>query len=483
MVAPWVQNEMATVDLKDKRCNKRLMRVVSDLGARCTASIPAACGGYAEMTAAYRLFDNEKVTYENVLAPHFERTRQRIADPPVVLLVQDTSEIDVTRPYQPVAGAGPLDGSGRRGAFLHVREAFTLDGTPLGAVWSHQWGRDEPEESETPDSDARTPRSRKTIPIEPKESHRWLEGLRQARAVAQAVPGVPCVCVADSEADIYELFDEPRGDRNPVHLLIRAGQDRAWMPESDGPAQQIRDAVLASPVLFTPPISVRGRKAKVACETRARRQPRENRQTEVEVRATSVTLRPPWRPDRTLSPVPVNVVLVRELNPPADDEPVEWLLVTTLPIEDVEPVRQIIQYYTVRWMIEVLFRTLKSGCRVEARRFEHLDRLLPCLAVYWIVAWRTLFACRLARRCPDIDCEAVFEPSEWQSVWTTVRRQPLPPTPPRLHDMVRLVAQLGGYVNRPNRRDPPGPQTLWIGLQRMRDLAWAWDAFGPGANP
>ncbi len=184
-----------------------------------------------------------------------------------------------------------------------------------------------------------------------------------------------------------------------------------------------------------------------------------------------------------MSPVTVNVVLVRELNPPADDEPVEWLLVTTLGIEDVEQVRLIIQYYTVRWMIEVLFRTLKSGCRVEARRFEHVDRLLPCLAVYLIVAWRTLFACRLARSCPDIDCEAVFEPSEWQSVWTTVRRQPLPSSPPCLNDMVRLVAQLGGYVNRPNRSDPPGPPTLWIGLQRTRDLAWAWDTFGPGANP
>lgn len=86
MIAQWVQDEMATVELNDKRLNKRLRQVVSDLGARCTASIPAACGGYAEMTAAYRLFDNDKVTYEKVLAPHVERTRQRIAEQPVALL-------------------------------------------------------------------------------------------------------------------------------------------------------------------------------------------------------------------------------------------------------------------------------------------------------------------------------------------------------------------------------------------------------------
>ena len=201
------------------------------------------------------------------------------------------------------------------------------------------------------------------------------------------------------------------------------------------------------------------------------------------MRAAPVTLRPPWRPDRVLSPVTVNVVLVREIDPPEDDAAVEWILVTTLSIGDVEQVRQVIQYYTVRWMIEVLFRTLKSGCRVEQRRFQHIDRLLPCLAVYLIVAWRTLFACRLARSCPDIDCEAVFEPSEWQSVWTAVHRQAPPQTPPRLEAIVRLIAQLGGYVNRPNRRDPPGPQTIWVGLQRMHDLAWAWDSFGPGADP
>jgi hypothetical protein len=129
-----------------------------------------------------------------------------------------------------------------------------------------------------------------------------------------------------------------------------------------------------------------------------------------------------------------------------------------------------------------LFRTLKSGCRVEERRFEQVDRVLVCLAVYLIVAWRTLYVCRLGRGFPDLDCEAVFEPSEWQSVWVAVVRQKPPRKPPRLGEMIRVIAQLGGYVNRPNRDDPPGPQTVWIGLQRMHDLAWAWDTFGPGAR-
>src|SRR5207249_905331 len=143
-------------------------------------------------------------------------------------------------------------------------------------------------------------------------------------------------------------------------------------------------------------------------------------------RATSVTLRPPARPDRVLPPVTVNVVLVREANPPAGEPAVEWLLVTTLPINDAEQVRQIVQYYCVRWMIEVFFRVYKSGCRVEERLFEVLDRHLACAAVYLIVAWRTLFVCRIGRSLPDVDCEAIFEPAEWKSVWMTIHRKAPP---------------------------------------------------------
>jgi hypothetical protein len=134
----------------------------------------------------------------------------------------------------------------------------------------------------------------------------------------------------------------------------------------------------------------------------------------------------------------------------------------------------------VRWNIEILFRTLKSGCRIERRRFEDIDRVLPCLALYLIVSWRTMFVCRLGRECPDLDCEAVFEPSEWKAVWVAVHKKKPPKQAPRLATIVHLIAQLGGYVERP--KNEPGVQTIWIGLQRMYDLAWAWDSFGPGAS-
>ncbi len=478
MRAPWVVDEMKTVRLNDKRLNERLVEVLSQLAARPTASIPAACGGRAEMVAAYRFCANEKTSFEAVLQPHRDATRQRVAAERVVILPQDTTEIEVTRPEQEVRGAGPLDGDARRGALLHALHAFTPDGTPLGTVHATSWVRDE-----EPVSAGLSRAERAATPIEEKESHRWVVTLQQAREEAERCPATQFVCVADSEADIYELLVEATREPGHIDWIVRACQNRALLGESGAIAGEnyIRECVLKQPVLLAKTIPIRGRKAKVACETRGRRQPRESRNAEVVVRACRITLRPPWRSDRKLPPVTVNVVLVSEVNPPPGDEPVEWLLLTNLPIDTIEQVLQILQYYSVRWMIEIFFRVLKSGCRVESRRFASMDRLSTCLAIYMIVAWRTLYVCRLGRSCPDISCEAIFEPAEWKSAWKVVRREDPPDEPPPLGIFVRMVAQLGGYVNR-KRDDPPGPQTVWIGLQRVHDFATCWQLFGPDAQ-
>jgi len=141
MIAPWVVAEMQTADFHDKRLNERLKIVLSQLSSRPTASIPSACGGHAEMSAAYRFFATEKATFERVLGPHLESSRHRIESQPVVILAQDTTEVDLTRPEQLVLGAGPLDGHTRVGALLHLLHAFTPDGTPLGTAHAMPWAR------------------------------------------------------------------------------------------------------------------------------------------------------------------------------------------------------------------------------------------------------------------------------------------------------------------------------------------------------
>ena len=478
MVAAWAEQEMKSVDLGDERLDARIAIVLSDLGNHPNESIPAACKGRAEMQAAYRFFDNDKVSFEKVLAPHIRQSLQRMAGHETVLLVQDSSEIDLTRPEQAVAGAGRLDQS-RQGIVVHPLHGFTPDGTPLGTAWAQCLNRTEEKIQETP---AQRIQRLKHTPIREKESMRWLEGLRQSQAIARQFPQTQFICVGDSESDIYELFSEPRGEPDGLGAdwLVRACQDRALDLKMHKEQRRLLDEVSATAVLYEVELLIRGRQAKVAADRSQRHQPRQPRQAKVQVRAAKVTLRPPWRSDGKLPAVTVNVVLVQESNPPAGEPPVQWILLTTLPIGTLEEVRRIVEYYCVRWNIEILFRTLKSGCRIEQRRFEHVDRIYRCLALYLIVAWRTMFVCRMGRECPDADCEILFEPSEWKAVWTAVHRKKPPKKRPRLGEMVHLIAQLGGYVERP--QSEPGAQTLWIGLQRMYDLAWAWDAFGPGTK-
>jgi hypothetical protein len=479
MLAPWAVEEMKTADLPDKRLNERLAAVLSQLAAQPTASIPAACGGYAEMTAAYRLFENERLCFEDVLQPHIDATRLRVAEQPLVIVAHDTTELDLTRPQQQVAGAGPMDGSKRRGAFLHPLHAFTPDGVPLGTVAAHIWTR--PDEPHLTSAERRA--RRMALPIEQKESHRWIDMLRRAQELAAEVPGTRFVCVADSEADIYEYLAAAQTEPRHTDWIVRAASDRVLQgdeEEEDESVAHLRTEVMNSEVLFTKTIKVRAREPKVACNNRGRCQARAAREAEMEVRATRVTLHPPHRRDRELLPLAVNVVLVREIAPPPGEDPIEWILLTSLPIATVEEVAGVIQYYCVRWMMEIFFRTLKSGCRVEERRFETIDRLYLCLAIYLIVTWRTLFVCRLGRSLPEVSCEVVFEPAEWKSAWRVVRRSSPPARPPKLAEMVRMVAQLGGYVNRP-RKDEPGPQTVWLGLQRLHDITLCWRTFGPEA--
>ncbi len=475
-MAESLADEVRNAQFGDQRLGKRLGIIADRLAAKPNMSIPAAMNGRAEMEAAYRFFDNSKVTPEAILKPHVAATYQRVQQNDVVLLVQDTTELDLTRPEQQVSGAGPIECESRRGAFHHPLVAFDTNGLPLGTVWSKSWTREQIQTELTAEEKRKL---RREAPIEEKESIRWLEGVRAAREVAERSPQTKCVCVADSEADIYELLAEPRTTQHEgeLHLLLRGCQKRAL----SGHQGCMIEAVRATSCLMMYSLDVSRRKPKTSVETRKRRTQRDARIAEVEVRATTITLRPPPRPDRKLPEVTINIVLVEEPNPPDGQTPIQWMLITTLPIETTEQVKEIVAYYCVRWQIEVYFRTLKSGCRIESRYFERLGRLLNCVAVYSIVAWKVLYLCRLSRECPDLDCEVVFAPSEWKSVYMAVRNAKPPAKPPTLNEITRMVASLGGYVIRKSTH--PGTQTLWFGLKRLHDLSTAWKSFGPDSEP
>ena len=483
MISSWVMDELRDVDLIDKRLEQRFRKLLDRLSKASTASIPAACQGRAEMVAAYRFFDNADVQFENILAPHIESSHRRVADQSVVLLVQDTTELDLTRPHSKVEGTGPLQHGKRNGALLHLLHAFTTDGTPLGTMSAEAWAREVKEESQRlkRGSSAKRVQCART-PFAEKETYRWLTTAEHCSEIKSHSPDTQLIMLADRECDITEVIDYCRCQNN-FDWIIRSDGTRILNKQNKSETSvRLHDTLRAKRPLFTRQLDIRERHSwgnSDSLKHRPGKADRRSRSLMVSVHVGEVSVNDP-RPGRN-DGVPVRAVLVRELNPTQQDQPLEWLLLTSLPITSAEDVRQVIEYYLQRWMIELFFRVLKSGCRIESRRFEHLDRFLPALSLYLIVAWRSLYVCRMSRAHTEASCEVLYTKAEWQSVWMIVNRVAIPKHPPRLMEMTRLMAQRGGYVNRKNS-GPPGPQTVWLGLQQMHTITECWLAFGPGAN-
>ena len=465
----WIAMETNDADFGDERLDARYRMVLDQLSDKPSLSIPAACGGNAETQAAYRFFANEKATPAKVLQPHRNATMERVRAEAVVIAAQDTTEVNLTRKEEKVGG--PLNDDQHWGLYDHPLLVMTPERVPLGIVYAKMWSRD-PAEFVKSSQERRQERRKK--PFEEKESHRWLEGYEAACQVAAEAPNTKVVCVSDSEGDIYEcILAGAAGEGRRAEWIVRGCQDRSLLEED----KNLLQLLACRAPLGTMTVWVSQREATTG-DDRKRRQPRESRTADVTVRSVRTLLNPPDRPGKKLPPVYVNAILVREENPPAGEEPIEWLLLTSLPIETFEACCTAVGYYCCRWEIEVYFRVLKSGCKIEELQFEHADRMQVCLAMYMIVAWRVLYVLMLGRKCPELSCEAVFEEAEWKAVYVIAKRTPAPKKPPTLGAMIPMIAGMGGYLGRKGD-GPPGPQTMWIGMQRMRDFATAWTAFGP----
>jgi hypothetical protein len=454
---PWVCEEVAGADFGDERLNKRMAKVLDRVASRPTVSIPAACRGWAETQAAYRFFDHEQVTEHTVLAPHRQATIDRIRQQLIALLIQDTSELDWTSKRDIIRGLGPLNDESRQGVLAHPTLVVTPERLCLGVIDADLWVRDGLGQRE----------ERKNKAFVDKESVHWLTGYQTACQVAEQAPDTEVISVADREGDIFEVFAAaaPEEGQRKAGFIIRAQHNRAVTVEDQTGA--LWDKLAASTVLGHLVVKIPGSAKRKA------------RHAHLTVQASVVQPRIPYRPEGKLPPVKFNVVLVREVNPPEGEEAIEWMLLTSLPASTFAEASRVVQYYCCRWMIEIFFRVLKTGCKVEHRQLESTTRLRPCIALLMIVAWRILYVTWMGRTYPNLSCETVFTPEEWKSVWTVVEGKPIPTTPPTLSEFIAMVASLGGHLGRESDGDP-GTQTIWIGMQRLHDFARAWLAFGPG---
>lgn len=431
----WAQQEFGALKLGDARRTHRLIKLVDDLSAQPTGSIPLASGGWAETKAAYRLLDNPALDWREVLEVHTEQTLKRAQGQPVVLCLQDTTELDFTT--QPgIAGLGRLSYEAQHGMYVHPTLLVTPAGVALGVVDAWMWAR-EP----------------KGVP-QVKESVRWIEGYGNVADLAARMPGTRLVYVADREGDIRELMDVAARREHPADWLVRAQHNRNTVL-GEKLWERLERRELLGEVEFTLPAAP-GRAARLV------RQP---------LYQERVTL-PAQRGRPALA---VTAILAREEHPPAGAKPIEWRLLTNRVAETLEQVVELIDWYRRRWLAEVFFRILKSGCRVEALQLGTLERLERALVIYLIIAWRILHLVTWGRDCPDLPCEVMFAPEEWQAAWIVAHRSPPPATAPRLGEMVRLIAGFGGFLGRKGDGHP-GPKALWTGMQRVREFAIALEA-------
>jgi len=458
--------ELEGIDLGDKRLNKRSQRIIEALSVNPEASCNAACDGWSDTLAAYRLFDNPSIEPEDILQPHVDATKRRLQQHPVVVIAQDTTELDYSD--HPPSDARCLNTEHRLGLYDHTHLAVTPEGLSLGVVGVEYFDRDAEGLGQS--------KERSKLPIEEKESMRWLTGYRLACELARDCPETQVVSVADREADLYDIFmeAEKQAQEQPrsADFIIRAKIKRS-LPQRDPAAgahayKKVRDEVNHSELRATQTINL------------PRTPKRDARQATLEIRAIPVTVRPPHERS-SLPTVSYNVVLVEEVGGPGDGTDVSWLLITSLPIDTLAEIQLVIDDYVARWTIEVYFRVFKTGCKVEKIQLETLSRLKKCLAFYKIIAWRIMYLTQLNRECPSLPCDVVFDDCEWMSVWRVVTRKDVPRTTPTLCEFMALLTQLGGYNNRKTEA-PAGPQPVWVGLRRMADLATAWLSFGPGVQ-
>lgn len=453
----WSEQEFRDVQLADARLNKRIIKLAEQLGAQPQAFINQACEDWADTKAAYRFFDNEKVQAERILSAHSRRVVERMQEHRLVLAIQDTTELDYTAHPQ-TDGLGPIgnDRETVQGLLMHTTLAVTEQGLPLGLLTQQIWAR--------PPGTRRQPYERRQVAIEDKESRKWLEALKQTVAAA----AVQVVSIGDREADIYEFLLE--AENQQAAYVVRASCDRRLM----GEAACLWEKLARCRVRGAVEVEVAAKKNEAA------------RTAQVEVRFKRLQLRPPQRLKKVRmegwKPVWVYAVYVKEKAAPAGVSQLEWMLLTNVAVTGFADAVERVKWYGQRWQIEVYFKVLKSGCRVEKSLLATGERLKRYLALMSIVAWRLFWMSHINRQYPAASCTTVLAEHEWQALYSRLHKTTLlPERPPSVREAVRGIARLGGFLGRKGDGEP-GVTVIWRGWQRLNDIAATWLLLHPSES-
>jgi hypothetical protein len=455
----WIDQELAGCQFKDMRLGKRFRKLLEQLSDGTGESIPFACQDWANTKAAYRFLANERVKEDTILAGHFQSTRDRFAatatDSPILIL-HDTTEFTYSR--TDVESIGILHKSftgkmkrGRRhhftvcGILMHSSLAVTTEGLPLGLTAIKFWTR-----SKFKGTNALKRKINPTrVPIEEKESFRWLENLKQSAALL----GEPrrCVHIGDRESDIYELFCAAQ--EVGTRFLVRTCVDRLA-----GDGNQIISAEMkrvSAKGLHR--IEVRDRNGEL-CEA------------VLELKWKRIQVLPPIGKNKQYPELTLTVIYAQERTLPKGRERIDWKLITNLPVRSRKDALRMLNWYALRWKIETFHKILKSGCKAEESKLRTAERLVNLISSFCILAWRIFWMTMINRSSPEEPPATALTDIEIQLLDRLIQDKiTQPQSNCSISTYIVKLARLGGYLAR-SGDPPPGSTVLWRGLSRLVDI-------------
>ena len=463
---PSIVEEFEGADLGDERRTGRLLKVVTAVARQPDKSFPQIAAGEAELEALYRLLGNSAVTLDRVLLPHRIRTAERAEEAREVVVLHDTTELEV--PHADPKEVGFLQ-TGRPGFYGHVSFVVSADGErrPLGVAAVQTIHR----KSRSARGGRKAHRSGQvTTKQADRESKRWEAGFEQSEALLQSCATV--IHLADREADSYLLLAQLIGGGR--RFVVRVRHDRvARDVESEAPWSKLKDLVGEAKDCLAREVPLSAKRRTSTAPVQAKRHPkRDERMAKLHFASCQIEVR---RPNYLGDPWPeclrLNIVRVHEVDAPEDQVPVEWLLATSEPIKTKSQIERVVDLYRTRWVIEELFKALKSGCMYERRQLEGRGALLNALALFLPVACQMLWLRSRAQHAPDTPAHAALSARQLRLL-RDVSTKPLPENP-SVRDALRAIAALGGHLSN---NGEPGWLTIWRGFQRVQDFELGWIA-------
>ena len=448
--ARWAQGLFGRCELGDKRRTRRLVKLAGSLATHTGRSVLRACDGdEAASEGAYRLIRNDSVSPEAIAEGGFQATAKLAQRCSTLLAVEDSTSLSYRHSVAEELGAtNSRQEAKARGMMVHSVLLLDADSEcTLGLIEQQRWCRDAATHGKK--------HRRKERAYEDKESAKWEQASRRVeqRLGEEAMMRVLSVC--DREADIYEYLRFKSGQR----YVVRAAWDRR-VAGDDG--ARLFEQLAAAPVVGEHEVDVAQRGGPAG---------RKARRARLEVRCLRVTLRAPKR-DESMGPVTVNALYAYETHPPRGAQaPIEWMLLTSEPLDDVEQARRVLRYYALRWRIEEFHKAWKSGTGVEQQRMHRAENLERTAVVLAFVAVRLL---QLRETLLDDEarssqpCTQVLTDAEWKVLWLTRRRQRPPKKPPSLKWAYEAIARLGGWTDT-KRTGRASWDTVWDGWFRLQD--------------